>query len=45
LQFVGEDSIDHTPKDEKMRIKMGNTFDVVGGRKQTGLEENRCRHL
>jgi len=21
LQFVGEDSIDHTPKDEKLRIK------------------------
>jgi hypothetical protein len=35
LQFVGEDSIDHTPKDEKIRIKMGNAFDVVGGRKQT----------
>ena len=30
LQFVGEDSIDHTPKDEKIRIKMGNAFDVVG---------------
>jgi hypothetical protein len=35
LQFVGEDSIDHTPKDEKIRIKMGNAFDVVGGRRQT----------
>jgi hypothetical protein len=35
LQFVGEDSIDHTPKDEKIRIKTGNAFDVVGGRKQT----------
>jgi hypothetical protein len=35
LQFVGEDSIDHTPKDEKLRIKTGNAFDVVGGRKQT----------
>jgi hypothetical protein len=35
LQFVGEDSIDHTPKDEKIRIKLGNAFDVVGGRKQT----------
>jgi hypothetical protein len=35
LQFVGEDSVDHTPKDEKIRIKMGNAFDVVGGRKQT----------
>ena len=35
LQFVGEDSIDHTPKDEKVRIKMGSAFDVVGSRKQT----------
>jgi hypothetical protein len=35
LQFVGEDRIDHTPKDEKIRIKLGDAFDVVGGRKQT----------
>jgi len=35
LQFVGEDAIDHTPKDEKVRIKLGNAFDVVGSRKQT----------
>ena len=35
LQFIGEDSIDHTPKDEKVRIKLGDAFDVVGNRKQT----------
>ena len=35
LQFIGEDSIDHTPKDEKIRIKLGDAFDVVGARKQT----------
>lgn len=35
LQFVGEDSIYHTPKDEKVRIKLGDAFDVVGSRKQT----------
>jgi hypothetical protein len=34
LQFVGEDSIDHTPKDEKVRVKLGNAFDVVATRKQ-----------
>jgi len=34
LQFVGEDSIDHTPKDEKVRVKLGDAFDVVGSRKQ-----------
>ena len=34
-QFVGEDSIDHTPRDEKLRVKLGEAFDVVGERKQT----------
>jgi hypothetical protein len=33
-QFIGEDHIDHTPRDEKVRIKMGEAFDVVGDRKQ-----------
>jgi hypothetical protein len=32
LQFIGEDRIDHTPKDEDMRLVMGNAFDVVGER-------------
>ncbi|HEX7665249.1 MAG TPA: hypothetical protein VF407_12075 [Polyangiaceae bacterium] len=31
-QFVGEDSIDHTPRDERVRIKLGEAFDVVGDR-------------
>ncbi len=35
LQFVGEDAIDHTPRDEKVRIKLGDAFDVVATRKQT----------
>jgi hypothetical protein len=35
LQFIGEDRIDHAPKDEKIRIKLGDAFDVVGSRKQT----------
>ncbi|MBK7583191.1 MAG: DUF4139 domain-containing protein [Myxococcales bacterium] len=33
-QFIGEDRIDHTARDEKLRIKMGEAFDVVGDRKQ-----------
>jgi hypothetical protein len=33
-QFIGEDAIDHTPRDEKVRIKMGEAFDVVGDRRQ-----------
>ncbi|HKE04844.1 MAG TPA: DUF4139 domain-containing protein [Blastocatellia bacterium] len=34
-QFVGEDRIDHTPKDETVRVKLGDAFDVVAERKQT----------
>jgi hypothetical protein len=33
-QFIGEDRIDHTPKDERVRIRMGEAFDVVGDRRQ-----------
>jgi hypothetical protein len=33
-QLVGEDWIDHTPRDEKLKIKMGDAFDVVGERVQ-----------
>jgi hypothetical protein len=35
LQFVGEDAIDHTPEDEKIRVKIGDAFDVVGERVQS----------
>jgi hypothetical protein len=34
-QFVGEDLLDHTPKDEEVRLYLGNAFDVVGQRAQT----------
>jgi hypothetical protein len=33
-QFVGEDEIDHTPRDERFRIKVGEAFDVVADRRQ-----------
>jgi len=36
-QFIGEDAIDHTPKDEMIRLNIGNAFDVVGERKQTNF--------
>ncbi len=29
-EFLGEDQIDHTPKDEEVELKVGNAFDVVG---------------
>ncbi len=35
LQFIGENLIDHTSKDEKITIKLGDAFDIVGERKQT----------
>jgi hypothetical protein len=35
LQFIGGEFIGHTPKDEKVRIKLGDAFDVVGCRKMT----------
>ena len=33
-QFIGEDEIDHTPKDEGMKLYLGNAFDIVGERSQ-----------
>jgi hypothetical protein len=38
-QFVGEDRINHTPKDEQVRIYVGNAFDVVCERKQTDYQK------
>jgi len=40
LQFIGEDSIDHTPKDETIRLFLGDAFDVVGERKKTNYRED-----
>lgn len=38
LQFIGEDLIDHTPRDEKIRVYLGDAFDLVGERKQTNFQ-------
>jgi len=37
LQFVGENTIDHTPRNETVRVTTGNAFDLVGERKQTSF--------
>jgi hypothetical protein len=37
LEFIGEDKIDHTPKDETVRVKLGSAFDVVGERRQVNF--------
>lgn len=39
VQFVGEDRIGHTPKDERVNLKIGNAFDVVAERKQTDFQK------
>jgi hypothetical protein len=39
VQFVGEDRIAHTPKDETLKLKIGNAFDVVCERNQIGFEK------
>jgi hypothetical protein len=38
-QFVGEDRIDHTPKNEDIRLKLGDAFDVTASKKQTVFEK------
>jgi hypothetical protein len=40
LEFIGEDAIKHTPKDEDVRVKLGRAFDVVGERRQTDFVVN-----
>ena len=40
MEFIGEDKIDHTPKDEEVRVKLGTAFDVVGERRQTDFQLN-----
>ena len=37
MEFVGEDMIDHTPRNETVRVTTGNAFDLVGERKQTNF--------
>jgi hypothetical protein len=39
VQFVGEDAISHTPKDEALNLKIGHAFDVVCERKQTDFQQ------
>src|SRR6186713_990139 len=39
VHFVGEDRIDHTPKDEVLNLRIGRAFDVVAERKQIDFEK------
>jgi hypothetical protein len=38
-QFVGEDSIDHTPRNETVRLKLGDAFDLTADKVQTEFEK------
>jgi hypothetical protein len=44
LEFIGENSIDHTPKDETLRLYTGNAFDIVGERKRTNYHIESSQH-
>jgi hypothetical protein len=43
-EFIGEDSIDHTPQDETVRLYTGNAFDIVGERRQTSFRLDTNAH-
>ena len=43
LEFIGEDTIDHTPTKEKVLIKLGSAFDVVGERRQVNFSVDTSR--
>lgn len=40
LEFIGEDVIDHTPRDERVRVRLGSAFDVVGERRQVDFSSD-----
>ncbi|MDD4497440.1 MAG: DUF4139 domain-containing protein, partial [Methanosarcinaceae archaeon] len=39
LQFLGEDNIDHTPKDEEIKVVVGNAFDVTAEKTSTDYKK------
>ena len=44
LEFIGEDRIDHTPKNETVLLKLGSAFDVVGERRQVDFKIDTSRN-
>jgi hypothetical protein len=45
LEFVGENRIDHTPKDETIRVLTGNSFDLVGEHRMTNNTEDGSNRI
>ena len=43
LEFIGEDLIDHTARNERVRLALGNSFDVVGERVRTDFTSDKAR--
>ncbi len=41
LEFIGEDQIDHTPRDEKVKLYIGDAFDIIGESKQTAYQSGK----
>ncbi len=44
LEFTGENLIDHTPRDETVRLYTGDAFDLVGERRRTNYQIDTARH-
>jgi hypothetical protein len=44
VEFTGENMIDHTPRDEKVRVYTGNSFDLTGERTRTNYTINQGKH-
>jgi hypothetical protein len=44
LEFIGEDVIDHTARDEEVLVRMGSAFDVIGERKQVDFKADTNAH-
>lgn len=46
FEFIGEDLLNHTPKGEEVQIKIGNAYDIVGYKKQTGFTiDNQRKYM
>ena len=45
LEFTGENTIDHTPRDETVRVYTGNAFDLVGERQQVNFRTDNVRRV
>jgi len=45
LEFVGENNIDHTAKNELVRLFIGNSFDLVGERKRTDFKVSNAERM